>query len=485
MKKKIIIAISVFSLFFLVSGLYIIITIEKSTITLDNLIKLHRVEILREHLLIQLKRAQSDLYLKNTRYARSMDTVVNHVRTMNGMVNDCFGCHHSENVTKRLDGLKDQIEQYKNALSRVFTIRANRHRLEAEEDMAFKIGTSIISEVNDITTVSSMKLEERTHAVFRDIAGTKTILYVLFAAVPLVALVSSVVFLRGFTRPVEALLTATRRLKSGELDYRIKGLRDEYGEVAASFNEMASSLKEHYLRMQWAEQIVVLGELAGGLAHEMKNPLAGIKTSMEVLAADHSLSEENRDVLMKVIEQIRRIELLLKSLLNFARPPKPQFMLVDVNDVLDATISLVQRHPLFTSNDSKPITIMKDFDSRLPATIADPLQLQQVFMNLLLNAADAMPNGGTITARTSHTAPSQFVHITISDTGKGIDRRVIEKIFLPFFTTKPKGTGLGLAITKRLVEQHGGNIRVEINRGGGASFTVALPLKRGDEVHMA
>jgi two-component system sensor histidine kinase AtoS len=240
---------------------------------------------------------------------------------------------------------------------------------------------------------------------------------------------------------------------------------------------MASSLKEHYLRMQWAEQVVVLGELAGGLAHEIKNPIAGIKGAIEVLSSSTSLPKGNKDILLKVIEQIERIEVLLKSLLNFAQPPKPAFLYVDVNHVLDTTISLAEKHPLLLSNNSRSITIVRAFDSCLPKIMADPIQLQQVFMNLLLNAADAIPGGGTLTAQTLLDRTSRFLRITITDTGKGIDKSIINKIFLPFFTTKPKGTGLGLAITKRLVEQHGGSIHVVNNPGGGASFTIDLPIK--------
>jgi signal transduction histidine kinase len=178
---------------------------------------------------------------------------------------------------------------------------------------------------------------------------------------------------------------------------------------------------------------------------------------MEVLSGSPSLSEKTRDIILKVIEQIGRIELLLKSLLNFAQPPKPQFLYVDVNDVFDTTISLAERHPLFLSNNSRVITIVRNFDSRLPKTMADPIQLQQVFMYLFLNAADAMPKGGTLTAQTLHEEESPFLRITIKDTSSGIDNSMINKIFLPFFTTKPKGTGLGLAITKRLVEQQKGS----------------------------
>ena len=318
MKKKIIIGLSIFSLLFIVSAVYTVVTIEQATAEMDSLVRLHQVEILREHLLIQLKRAQSDLYLRNTPYARNIDTIVQHVRTMSATITTCFGCHHNEQVTNRLKGLENQVEVYQDALSRVFVLRADAARQHTEEDRAFRIGTDLVDEVENITILASTKLEIRTKEAFRDIARTKAMLYLLVIAVPLAAIVLSLFFLRGFTRPVQELLIATRRLKNGDLSYRIGRLPDELGEVAASFNDMARSLREDCLRMQWAEQLVVLAEMAGGLAHEIKNPLAGIKASMEVLAGDASLTAVNRDVLRRGVEQTKRIEQLLKSMLNFA-----------------------------------------------------------------------------------------------------------------------------------------------------------------------
>jgi len=480
MKRKIIIALSVFSLLFLLGGIYIAVTIEQATREVDNLLRLHRIENLREHLLIELKSAQSDLYLKNTRHAQGIDSVVSHVQTMDATLNGCFNCHHSESVVMKLDDLKKQAEQYKSALGRVFTMRASKSRLEAEEDIAYRLGMDLISEADNLTAMTNQRLSERTQAALKNITYTKKLLYLILVVVPVVILCLSIFFFRGFTRPVDVLVTATQQLKAGDLNYRIQGLKDEYGEVATAFNEMASSLKEHSLRMQWAEQIVVLGELAGGLAHEMKNPIAGIMGAAQVLSANPAVREEHRAILMKIIEQIERIDFLLTGILNFAQPPKPNFLLINVNEILENTISLAGQHPLFLSKKSPGITIVKNFDSHLPKTMADPFQLQQVFMNLLLNAADAMPDGGTLTAQTLHEKASLSLHITITDTGRGIDRNMIDKIFQPFFTTKPKGTGLGLSITRRLVEQHGGRIRVANPSSGGASFTIDLPVKPGE-----
>ncbi len=246
-------------------------------------------------------------------------------------------------------------------------------------------------------------------------------------------------------------------------------------------NDKPQSLKENFHRMQWAEQLVILSEMAAGLAHEIKNPLAGIKASTEVLSTDPAVLPEHRDILMKVIEQIRKIEVILKGLLNFAKPPKPQFALVDLNNVIDATVGLAVRHPAFSSRDGNSITIVRDYDANLPQITADPIQLQQVCMNLLINSAEAMHAEGTITIHSSLAEDKRFVQVKMVDTGHGLDEETVDKIFQPFFTTKAQGTGLGLAITKGLIEQHGGQIHVMNNHDRGVSFTIFIPIRRGEE----
>lgn len=609
MKKKIVIIFGITTLAFLLSGGYIISTIEKTTSELDTLIKLHQVEILREHLLIRIKRVQSDLSLRTTRFARGVDIIVQDVAGMQQAVEVCFSCHHSLEVTGRLEDLRSQVKQYRDALSRVLTIRANTRRLDAEEEHTFRTGEELISKVNTMIALTSAKLTGKTEAALGEIVKTKFMLFVLVAVGPFLAAGLAVLIIRGVTRPVHALLDATRKIKGGDLDYRVGALKDEFAEVAASFNEMAGSLKEHLikveenekryralferagdaifiidaegkkkfqivaanpaaagmhgytvdellglkitdldapestgqvpllaqriLRGEWVteqtyhlkkdgtvfplevsagvldlgnhkyilafdrdiserrqaeealqrtEQLKVVGELAAGLAHEIKNPLSGIKASMEVLSEEASLSEEDRGILIKVVSEIKRIELLLKGLLSFTRPPKPQFTTVNVNALLDTSLIFSLKNTSSSPDASAPITIVKQFDEHLPETMADPMQLQQVFMNILINAADAMREGGTLTVRTGFQASEEAIEITISDTGRGMDKEQMENIFLPFFTTKPKGSGLGLSITKRLIEQHGGSLRVESVVAKGSTFTITLPVRRVPEV---
>jgi len=601
MKKKIIVGLSIFAMIFFLGGLYIIVTIEKTTKKFDQLIQLHQVEILREHLLIQIKRVQTDLTLKDTRFARDVDVIVRNVRNLHNVLDTCFSCHHNEDVSKRLEELKKQTGDYEDALSRLMTIRANTARLVEEEEKAFKAGETLTDMVNSMIMLTSMKLSQRTQAVLRDVSTTKAMLFILVAIGPLLASGLAFIFIRGYTRPVNMLLEATRKIKTGNLDFRVEGLTDEFGELAGSFNEMAVSLKDQLVRieesekryrmlfekagdaifivdaegknvgqivnaneaaaamhgfaaeelmglniirdldapsaekktqdlikrilngewikaelehqkkdgtvfpveisaglleigthkyilvfdrditerkrteetLQRAEQIKICGEMAVGMAHEIKNPLAGIKVSIEVLLEELNLEEGDREVLVKVINEIKRLELLIKALLNFARPPRPQFSLVNINDILELAASFSLQKPSFS-----PIKALKDFDEHLPETMADPMQLQQVFMNLILNAAEAMREGGTLTLKTSYDKSSSKLQVIISDTGEGITDEMKEKIFQPFFTTKSKGTGLGLAISKRLIEQHGGNIIAESNHPKGTIFRISFPLVR-------
>ncbi len=475
MKKRIIIGLAAYTVLFLLVGVYIISTIETATSRLDDLIKLHQVEILREHFLIQIKRVQSDLALKNTPYSRNFDTVVTHVMNMGRLIDTCFDCHHTEKVMLRLTDLKDQTNRYKDALSRVLTTRANADRLVREENEAFEIGEGLTAQVGTMIALTSSKLEEKTRKALVEISDMKYILFVLLGTGPFLSLGLVFLFSKGFTRPVGELLIATRKLKGGDLDYRVEGLKDEFGELGAAFNEMAGSLREQMRKMQRTEQMVVAAELAAGLAHEIKNPLAGIKVAMNVLSVEATLSDEDRAVLGKVIGEVSRVEVLMKNFLNFTKPPKPQLAPIQVNNLLNTTLAFYLKHHSLPPGEPNRIDIVKDLRP-LPATNADPVQLQQVVLNIVLNAIHAMPAGGTLTVRTFHEEAPAFIRVEISDTGNGIKAELIDRIFQPFFTTKAKGTGLGLAISKQLVEQQGGSIGAANNPGGGSTFTIRLPV---------
>jgi two-component system sensor histidine kinase AtoS len=226
--------------------------------------------------------------------------------------------------------------------------------------------------------------------------------------------------------------------------------------------------------LQRTEQLKLVGEWAAELAHEIKNPLAGIKGTVEMLLYEPNIDPEDKALIGKAVDEIRRIELLLKSLLNFAKPPRLQLLPTDINELLNKTISFSLQHPTLAQNTSLPIKILKDFDQKLPETMADPMQLQQVFLNLMLNAIEAMSDGGALAVKTSYDALLNAINISIADTGPGIEQSLLDRIFEPFFTTKRKGSGLGLAVTRRLVEQHGGDVYVESTPAKGTVFNISL-----------
>ena len=481
MKKKIYFVLFLLIACFLAGGFYITKSIDTVTGKLETIITLNKVEFLRETLLNKIVVVQADLLLKDTPHARQIDTFVQHVEEMHQAADHCSNCHHEERVLKRITYFQQMIDGYIKKLSRIYTLRANEARLKKEKQSAFDLGQATLEVVNKIVITSQHKTSQRILQARTNIQNSEIFLYGLMIIGPLIIIFTTFYFFKNFTNSVFTLTTATRQIQEGKLSYRIKNtLKDEFRELAASFNEMASSLKEQQETIQQTERLAAVGELAAGLAHEIKNPLAGIKVSIEVLKNDLDLEQEDKEIFLRIINEIYRIESLLKNLLNYARPSKPQPDYVNLHKILDVIIKTSEislRSPGETSEKVKDIEFVKDFDPDIPAICADEGQLKQVFLNLLLNATDAIAEKGSITIKTAR-IPDDSVEIRVTDTGKGIDQEDLKVVFNPFFTTKSKGTGLGLAICKRLVEQHKGAIDVVNNPEGGVSFIITLPEKQ-------
>jgi two-component system sensor histidine kinase AtoS len=252
-----------------------------------------------------------------------------------------------------------------------------------------------------------------------------------------------------------------------------------------AFEKDITERKQAEEALQRTQQLVIVGKMAAGLAHEIKNPLAGIKYSIEVLATELELKQEHNEIFKRIIDEIERIESLLRNLLNYAVPPTPNFAPLDANRLIEAAVetaefSLKSPSERLRSGKTKVIRFVRDLDDQLPQIVADSAKLQQVILNLLLNAVYAIEESGTISAKTAADG-DDCIRIIVSDTGRGIDGQDIERIFSPFFTTKPKGTGLGLSICKRLIEQQNGTINVTRNPTGGLTFTIILPVEQDGE----
>jgi signal transduction histidine kinase len=215
-------------------------------------------------------------------------------------------------------------------------------------------------------------------------------------------------------------------------------------------------------------QVAAVGELAASIAHEIKNPLAGISCALQVLAETSPAADARRPVIDEVLAQVRRLDRTVRDLLVFARPISPQPAPVSVAETAEWVRANIQSLPSFAR-----VRVVQDIRPDAEQVSADPQLLRDVMLNLFLNAADAMPDGGTITVRSTREGP--LVAVEVRDTGAGIPPGVRELLFRPFFTTKTRGTGLGLSICRKIVEAHGGRITVDSEVGRGTAILIHMP----------
>jgi len=257
---------------------------------------------------------------------------------------------------------------------------------------------------------------------------------------------------------------------------------DDIGRLGEAFNSLLTKLERarrrveryHYEQMKRADRLASIGEMAAGIAHEIKNPLAGIAGVIQVLKKDYAVGDQKRAVLDEVLSQVERMDKAVRNLLSFARPPEPKMTLVDINELIGKLLDFLA--PQFAKN---AIVAERQLSPGLPWLTLDPDLMQQALINIALNAIQSMPEGGKFTVETKSVKPggesAGSVEIVLADTGKGISMENLSRIFTPFFTTRQQGTGLGLSITQRIIEQHGGEINVLSSPGKGTNFSIIFP----------
>lgn len=303
--------------------------------------------------------------------------------------------------------------------------------------------------------------------------------------------------------PVTMLAQGMRRVAAGDLDFKINiNRKDEIGELANTFNAMSDELrKAKNESMEWgntlekkvqekteaihraqqqlihSEKLASLGRMAAGVAHEINSPLTGIVTFGHLLQKKFPQGTEDREDIDVIIDQANRCSNIIKGLLGFARATTAEKAQTNINDVLNSTLNIVKNKADFFN-----IKLSTYLDPSLSMVKADAPQLQQVFLNMIVNAADACEGKGSITITTSnvHDNGQNYAQIEFRDTGYGIKDEDLEKIFEPFFTTKPvgKGTGLGLAVSHGIIQEHGGKITISTKIGEGTSFFIWLPAQK-------
>lgn len=305
-------------------------------------------------------------------------------------------------------------------------------------------------------------------------------------------------------QPMLELQNKIARVSLGEMDVSVSfaNRNDEIGDLGRDFNEMVAQLKAsreeiqrlHQTQMSRAEHFATLGELAAGLAHEIRNPLAGIAGVIEIVSRDLPPGSAARSVIKEAKEETLQINRILTELLEIARPKPPQFHVKDLAVTADHAVQFARQQAI-----TKRIMIELDKGDDIPPVDHDPNQINQVLLNLLLNAIQAMekptptsentalvegpgkPGSIFVTLRQDKDA----VLITVADQGKGIPPEVLPNIFRPFFTTKGHGTGLGLSLARRIVEAHEGTITVRSEVAKGTQFVIRLPIAHSDSAAQA
>jgi len=297
--------------------------------------------------------------------------------------------------------------------------------------------------------------------------GGASILLAVLLAIPLAWSIS---------RPLTEMAAATRKVASGDWTVRVPVYgRGETGTLAQSFNTMVETLRETQEQLIQKEKLASVGQLAAGVAHEINNPLGSILLYADILRKetpeDNQQQAEDLDM---IIRETTRCKTIVNDLLNFSRQNEVLAQDTDLNALLEELAQEASKQELFEG-----IDLLCDLEPDLPTIQADPLQLRQVFLNLMNNAAEAMPHGGQLTLRTQKGQAKGFVTAEIQDTGVGISDENMKKLFTPFFTTKPigKGTGLGLAIIYGIVKMHRGQISVSSEEGQGTTFTITMREK--------
>jgi len=298
-------------------------------------------------------------------------------------------------------------------------------------------------------------------------------------------------------RPLQNVVVATDKIARGDMNHKVEiDFKDEVGQLAQSFNQMTEALKiANQKLIQWgktlekrveertkelkdmqdsmiqSEKMASLGKIAAGVAHEINNPLTSILINTHLMMEKISQESSFQENLNMIAAETSRCSDIVKGLLEFARQNPPQKSYEDINEIVNIVISILEKQVTL-----KKIKIIKAMKEDLPSIEVDAGKIKQVFWNLIINATEAMPEGGTLTISSRLSKSGQFIEIEFTDTGVGISEEQKKKLFDPFFTTKGGGTGLGLAVSYGIIEQHQGRIEVKSRLSEGSSFTVSLPV---------
>jgi two-component system NtrC family sensor kinase len=312
-----------------------------------------------------------------------------------------------------------------------------------------------------------------------EIQNAQWILVSVVAIAILLSFVLLSVLLVLVEQPLQELMDTISRVRAGDLTARVTFAKreDDIGALGRQFNEMIETLDRNHIEIEElhrremlrAEHLASLGELAAGLAHEIRNPLAGIAGVVDVMSKELPNESPSRAVMGDVQNEVLHIQNILNDLLSYSRPRPPNFHPADINTTVEQAVQLARQQVL-----TKSIQVLYEPVPSLPKVLHDPALIQQVILNLLLNGIQAITGEGKVEVQSL--LEPDYVVLQVTDTGRGISADALTKIFKPFFTTRSEGTGLGLSLANGIVQSHGGRIEVSSTAQKDTRFRVWLPI---------
>ncbi|HYA03740.1 MAG TPA: ATP-binding protein [Syntrophobacteria bacterium] len=396
-------------------------------------------------------------------------------------VKDLYQSHEAEILALKRDARAPAFYQgllhYGDLLQQLWsrssrgTLAASSHDLPQIEETLRNVGQELLS------MTESWQREER---VLIDRLSQRAIYLFFISMIVFVALGVLVAFYlaRLFVRPMVQMQQAMEKISRGDFTPipEAECRSEEFFSLFCAFNTMTNELQERQEQLLQSRKIAAIGTLTSGIAHELNNPINNIVLTAETLKEDfHELSEEEAlSLVQDVLTQSERAAEVVRDLLDFSRSERPEFEAVAIPGLLNDTVKLVRNQLMLNG-----IELQQAIPVTLPTISGDRKSLRQAFLNLLINAIQAMPGGGTLWIRAYVPNEEPWLKVDVEDTGKGIAPEHLSRIFEPFFTTKEvgRGTGLGLSVTYGILEKHGGRIEVASVVGQGSTFTVSLPIK--------